>query len=143
MRTHHWPRLIALFTLFGLLILALPAVPARAAGPLTFVVTTTGETAAADANCAAGSCTLRQAVNAANANDPGAGNHNTITFAAGVTGTITRTNGPLELSRDVAIAGPGARALTVTGTDGNFRFDSCHGEHRRPDDRRRGGRYPQ
>ena len=53
---------------------------------VNLVVTNTNETAAADATCIVGNCSLRQAVNAANANDPGAGNHNTITFTAGLRG---------------------------------------------------------
>ena len=77
--------------------------------PQTYIVTTTDDTPI-DANCAA-SCTLRQAINASNANDPGAGNHNTIQFAASAMGTITLTSdanhGTLVPSRDVTIDGGG------------------------------------
>jgi hypothetical protein len=44
MRTPHWSRAIALFILLELLIVMLPATPARAAGPLTVTVNTTGDT---------------------------------------------------------------------------------------------------
>ncbi len=52
------------------------------ASPRTFIVTRAADDTN-NANCMAanGGCTLRQAVNASNANDPGAGAANTITFA--------------------------------------------------------------
>ena len=72
---------------------AAPPAP-RGLGPrvaMTFTVNATGEPATGtDATCAA-TCTLRQAINASNANAPGAGT-NTITFAPatfGVAQTIT------------------------------------------------------
>ncbi|MGI8856293.1 MAG: beta strand repeat-containing protein [Thermomicrobiales bacterium] len=93
------------------------APPVGAAAPISLVVTNALDNVN-DANCTVGSCTLRQALNASNANDPGAGNHNTITFANGLTGPImltTASGGTLTLSRDVAIDGPGATLLTVDG----------------------------
>ena len=86
------------------------------ATPQTYTVTTTDDTPI-DATCAA-SCTLRQAINASNANDPGVGNHNTIQFAAGGTAAITLANdanhGTLVLSRDVTIDGSG-KSVTIDG----------------------------
>jgi hypothetical protein len=92
------------------------------AAPQTYTVTTTGDgpdnTNAACLAAGAGDCTLRQAVNASTANDPGTGNHNTIQFGVGMTGTITLTNdanhGTLVLGRDVTIDGSGTR-MTIGG----------------------------
>jgi CSLREA domain-containing protein len=71
-------------------------------------------------------CSLREAVNAANAN-PGT---NTINFAAaipglmnGVTGTITLTNGELAVTNSVNITGPGATNLTVSGNNASRVFN--------------------
>ncbi len=97
----------------GLFALASP-LPVRAASPLAFVVTNRNETPAADANCVVINCSLRQAVNASNGNDPGVGNHNTITFTNGLTGTITLTNGVLDLMRNVTIDGTGATIAVDT-----------------------------
>ncbi len=87
----------------------------------TFTVTATGEPAVGtDATCAA-TCTLRQAVNASNANNPGAGT-NTITFdpaTFGTAQTITLSSaagfGTLTLTQPVTITGPGANLLTIDG----------------------------
>lgn len=114
-------RFIALLALLALLTLALPAAPTRAAGPRTFVVTSTDDALIAGFACpdATGSCTLRQALAASNSNDPGPGNHNTISFAAGVTGVIVlkgvRANGALYPIKAVTIMGPGASVLAVDG----------------------------
>jgi predicted outer membrane repeat protein len=83
--------------------------------PISLVVTNTNETAAADAACIVGNCSLRQAVNASNANDPGVGNHNTITFTNGLNGTVMLANGTLTLTRSVTIDGSGA----TIAVDGN------------------------
>lgn len=61
---------------------------------------------------------LRQAILDANANN-GA---DTITFQAGLTGTITLTSGELLISDDVTITGPGARLLTVSGNNASRVF---------------------
>ena len=45
---------------------------------------------------------------------PGA---NTITFAPGLTGTITLTTGQLEIASDLTIIGPGASSLTISGNN--------------------------
>ncbi|HEU4878532.1 MAG TPA: CSLREA domain-containing protein, partial [Gemmatimonadaceae bacterium] len=55
-------------------------------------------------------CTLREAITFASS---GA----TITFAAGLTGTITLTSGELYLNKSLNINGPGPTALTISGGD--------------------------
>ncbi len=78
---------------------------------VTLVVNTLAEHA--DGTCGALDCTLLDAINAANA----ASNANTITFKAGLSGTITNTLLPdgLELQTPVTISGPGARILSLSG----------------------------
>ena len=44
-----------------------------------------------------------------------AGGANTITFAPGLSGTITLTSGQLEISSNLTITGPGAGSLTISG----------------------------
>ena len=90
--------------------------------PQTYSVTTTGDgpdtTSAACLAAGVGDCTLRQAINASNLNDPGVNGHNTIQFAAGVNGTITlgtdANHGTLVPTRDVTIDGSG-NAVTIDG----------------------------
>ncbi len=97
---------------------AISPVPVEAAGA-TFTVTTAAD-GMNNATCTA-TCTLRQAVNASNANDPGTGNANTIAFSAtfNTARTITLSSaanfGTLTLTRSVTIIGPGAALLTVDG----------------------------
>jgi hypothetical protein len=75
----------------------------------TFVVTNTNDS---------GAGSLRQAIADANAN-AGA---DTITFAAGLTGTITvATSGALLITDSVTITGPGVNVLSVSGTSGHFK----------------------
>jgi len=62
-----------------------------------------------DGVCGTADCTLREAINAANA----ASGADTITFAANVTGTITLTQGELSITKAMTITGPGARVLAV------------------------------
>lgn len=62
-------------------------------------------------NLDSGSGSLRDAIMQANAN-PDA---DTITFSSNVTGTITLTTGSLEIYYPVAIQGPGAGTLTISG----------------------------
>lgn len=96
---------IVVILLVGIVPVVTP--PVRAAGTLYTV--TTVDDIPTNAICTA-SCTLRQAVKASNASDPGAGNQNTIQFANGVQGTIFLVNdglhGVLTLSQDVVLAGP-------------------------------------
>ena len=63
-------------------------------------------------------CSLREAINAANAN----ADTNTINFATGVTGMIALTNGQLTINNSVNINGPGAANLTVSGNNSNRVF---------------------
>ena len=46
-----------------------------------------------------------------------AGGANTITFAPGLSGTITLTSGQLEISDDLTITGPGAASLAISGNN--------------------------
>ena len=95
--------------------------PVRAAGT-TYIVTSTADDVN-NAICTTTSCTLRQAVNAANANDPGAGNANTITFgpafaAAQTITLLAGSGGPLTPTRSVTIdATVGNRAVTISGNN--------------------------
>lgn len=61
----------------------------------------------------AGAGSLRQAILDANTN-PGA---DTITFGAGVTGTITLTTGELAITDSVTLQGPGPNVLAISGND--------------------------
>ena len=85
------------------------AVEMTSVAPL--IVTTTADHD--DGSCAGGDCTLREAINAANA----ANGTNTILFASGLSGTITLQPalGPLTVTDSVIIVGPGARLLSVSG----------------------------
>ena len=77
---------------------------------------TTVDDTPSNANCTVGSCTLRQAINASNLNDPGVGNQNAIQFAVGVSGPIGLVNGTLFVSKDMIITGPTSGAgLSVDG----------------------------
>jgi hypothetical protein len=81
-----------------------------------FLGLTSGATAATFtvANLAdSGPNSLRQAVLNANA-APGA---DAIAFAPGLTGTITLTSGEIRITDSLAVDGPGASMLTVSGSD--------------------------
>lgn len=84
---------------------------------LAFFLSLTGGATAATftvANLAdSGPNSLRQAVLDANA-APGA---DAISFAPGLTGTITLTSGEIRITDSLAVAGPGAPVLTVSGND--------------------------
>ena len=88
-----WPLLPLLLAFVGLL----AAGPARAA---TLTVTTTADR---------GTGSLRSQIAAASAGD-------TITFASGVTGTITLTSGQLTIGQSLTLTGPGATTLAVDGS---------------------------
>jgi uncharacterized protein YkvS len=62
-----------------------------------------------------GAGSLRQAIAAAAPGD-------TISFRAGLTGTITLTSGQLTITDDLTIAGPGAQVLAVSGNDASRVF---------------------
>jgi CSLREA domain-containing protein len=107
----------------------LPLAPvARAAATLTVTTLENSPTAPA------GSCTLRDAIIAANGDTatggcPKGDGADTIVFAAGLTGTLTlaAASGQLLISSDVAITGPGAGALTVSGNDATRVFYTVGG----------------
>jgi len=81
----------------------------QAAEAATFTVTNLNDN---------GAGSLRQAIIDAN-NAAGA---DTVTFQAGLTGTITLTSGQLYVSDSVDIQGPGAAALTVSGNNASRVF---------------------
>ena len=69
--------------------------------------------------CDATECTLREAIDAANAN-PDA---DVVTFASGLSGSITLTAGDIEITSDVEVQGPGADQLSVNGNATSRIFD--------------------
>ena len=80
-------------------------------GP-NFVVTNTGDT---DNGCTTTSCSLREAIGAANAYNNANSNAGTqINFASSATGTVTLLSVLPNLSTNIILTGPGAKALTVT-----------------------------
>ena len=92
----------------------------------TFTVTATNSAGTGAASAASNSVTPRaaQTIVVTNINDSGAGSlrqtiadansGDTVTFAGGVTGTITLT-APLSITKDLAITGPGAAVVSVSG----------------------------
>jgi hypothetical protein len=79
--------------------------PARADAS-TVTVTTTSDS---------GAGSLRGAIGAAS-------NGDTITFAPGVSGTITLTGGELVINKNLTIDGPGVSVLTISGNDASRVF---------------------
>lgn len=75
--------------------------------PAVFVVNTLADTN--DGSCTASHCTLREAINAANANP----NEDTIGFTDGLTGNINLASALPTILTDVNIVGPGADRLTI------------------------------
>ena len=91
-------------------------------GP-TFTVTTLGDHD--DGSCGPVDCTLLEAINAANAN----ADANTIRFAAGLTGVVTRTGPPLDITHPVTIAGPGTFVISIDATSARvFTIESGAGK---------------
>ena len=72
----------------------------------------------------AGAGSLRQAIVDANT----AAGADTVTFQAGLTGTITLTTGQLSITDSVDIQGPGAAALTVSGNSASRVFYLYNGQ---------------
>jgi hypothetical protein len=64
---------------------------------------------------------LRSAIAFINANASAAGD--TITFAAGLAGTITLSQGELPITAPMTVTGPGASVLTVSGNNQSRIFD--------------------
>ena len=102
-------RRVGLGTLVAAMLVLLTAATAQA---VTYQVTTTADSSAGDANCTASACTLRQAINAADA--AGAG---IVNVPAGI---YTLTAGALRIiNANLTLAGAGAGAGgTVIDGDG-------------------------
>jgi hypothetical protein len=95
---------------------------AAGAQAATYTVTTNADDAPGGTCAPApGTCTLRDALTAANADSSA----DTITFAPGVTSPITLSNGALPISGSggLTITGPGAGALTVNAGGNSQIFD--------------------
>ncbi len=109
-------------TLFALLVPLLTTISVAAAAA-TFTVGLTGDDVGSHtAHCGNPTntdCTLRDAVIASNANDPGPV-QNTIQFKAGLSSPIllVPTHGTLPLNKNVSIVGPGADLLALDGANG-------------------------
>lgn len=84
--------------------------------PVNLVVDATDDNN--DGDTSAGKLSLREAILIANA----APSVDTITFAQGLTGTITLVNGELLITDDIAITGPGANSLIINGNDNSRIF---------------------
>ncbi|HEV7646032.1 MAG TPA: Calx-beta domain-containing protein [Pyrinomonadaceae bacterium] len=83
--------------------------------PAQYTVTSTNNVN--DGNCNATHCSLREAMNASNA-APGI-----ISFAPGLTGTITLTGSRPQITNNTVINGPGANVITVSGNNLITPFD--------------------
>jgi CSLREA domain-containing protein len=105
-----------------LLALAIGSVLAARAGAATIVV----DSLADGPNAPGAPCTLREAIESVNAgaaafgcvaSGPPFGSDDRIVFAPALAGTLTiaPAQGPLVVTRPLAIAGPGADALTISG----------------------------
>src|SRR5437016_14607674 len=98
-----WSRAVLNVAVAGVMFSLLIVVGATYAAAATFTVSNTSDS---------GAGSLRQAILNANAT-PGA---DEIIFAQ-LHGTITLTSGQLDITDDLIIAGPGAKALAVSGID--------------------------
>lgn len=102
----------------GVVLVVLGALMALA--PTAYAATITVNTLDNELN-SDGDCSLREAIEAANANamvDACPAGHPDPTvdvIAFGVTGTITRTSGEFTVTDDLTIDGPGAASLTLSG----------------------------
>ena len=67
----------------------------------------------------AGHMTLRDAINTANIDNPG----DLITFARGLSGTISLTLGELPITNSMIIGGPGAAVISISGGNTSRIFD--------------------
>jgi CSLREA domain-containing protein len=94
---------------------AYEAIDAIQSGPTLIVNTLTDHD---DGVCGDGDCSLRDAVRRANA----LSGTQTITFSAGVTGTMTLTGGELDVTQGIVMTGPGARTLAISGNSASRVF---------------------
>ena len=98
----------------GLTAGATVAMAGAAQAATTYTVGTTDDTSAA-ADCAADNtdCSLRQAITLANGDTA----FDTIEFHTGLTGTVLLGSGLPTITAPLAIDGPGANAITISGDD--------------------------
>jgi CSLREA domain-containing protein len=96
-----------------------PSLSQAAAGPVVTSTADNGDGTCDDAGTGDG-CTLREAIAFAS---PGA----TVTFAAGVTGTVTLTQGELSIGKALTVSGPGAKSLAVSGKNASRVFHITDG----------------
>jgi CSLREA domain-containing protein len=101
-------RLLGLAALVGLFFMLLmePGTVRSGTPVATLTVNTLADTS--DGSCVDGTCSLRDAILVAGSGD-------TINF--GVAGTIVLAGGPLSITRNLTINGPGAGQLTVSGNN--------------------------
>ena len=103
------------------------ATTAGAAGSVNFSLTNTQSsslqvtTLLDDTNASDGQTSSREALAYASKN-PG---NNLITFAPGLSGTITLTQGPLLVAGNVTISGPGSNVLAISGNKAGLVFNIC------------------
>lgn len=116
MARYYFPRSLTLFFL-GLAL----ALCSLSAGAATFTVTNLNDS---------GPGSLRQAILDANATAV----DDTIVFQSGLSGTITLTSGQLTINSNIAIYGPGANILAISGNHASpvfsiqpITFDQCSG----------------
>jgi CSLREA domain-containing protein len=95
-------------------------VPTPQTGP-NFIVTTLDDHD--DGIAGVLDCSLREAVNAANANPDAS----IITFATNVTGTMPLTLGELVITHDLTILGPGTKVLAISGNNISRAFNIAGG----------------
>lgn len=113
--------LLALFPIFrihnrlfvSLLLAAAWLLPASTSRANNLTVTTTADN---------GMGSLRTAISSVDPNTGG-----TITFAPGVTGTVTLTSGELDIGRNLNLIGPGAETLAVSGNNASRVFNISAG----------------
>jgi hypothetical protein len=112
----------------GISLAALLGLAGSAHADTAFVVDDSTDAAGVGSHCTDGTatnnCTLRDAITQANSN----ADHTAITFAAGITGTITLgATGQLPVSTEVYVEGPGADKLTISGNHASRVFNVSGG----------------
>lgn len=116
-RSRSWSLLFVFAIVTGVFFL----MSASAADAATLVVNTTGDSNDGAGSCGTGTCSLRDAITQAAAGD-------TITFATGVTGTITLSSAlPAIAANGLIIQGPGSSVLTVSGNNASQIFINSPG----------------